>query len=295
MKNEEMIAALEDTGDFKVLRRLQLPPHAAEIPDNARRAIFIDVETTGLDPERDEIIELAMVPFYYSDQDEIVSIGDAFSALRQPKVPISEEVTKITGITDEMVADRSIDPSDVAKFAGRSLIIAHNAAFDRPFLERFCPAMAQNPWACSMSEINWHEEGFESTNLAFLALSSGFYYDRHRAENDCRAAIELLSRKLPSSGKGALSSLLASARGNSFRCWAEDAPFETKDLLKAHGYRWNGEANGQPRAWWKDVAEADIEREKAFLRTDVYRSGKEVRTAKLAAHNRYSRRIAPND
>lgn len=290
-----MIAALEATGDFKVLRRLRLPPQAAKIPGNARRAIFIDVETTGLDPECDEIIELAMVPFYYSDQDEVISIGDAFSALRQPEAPISEEVTKITGITDAMVANKSIDQSDVAKFAGRSLIIAHNAAFDRPFLERFCPAMAQNPWACSMSEVDWRDEGFESTKLAFLALSSGFFYDGHRAENDCRAAIELLSRKLPSSGKGALSQLLASARGNSFRFWAEDAPFETKDLLKARGFRWNGEANGQPRAWWKDVFEADVEREKAFLQSEVYRFGKTVRTAKLTAHERYSRRIIPND
>lgn len=288
-----MIAALETTGDFKVLRRLQRPPPVTEIPENARRAIFIDVETTGLDPECDEIIELAMVPFYYTDQDELISIGEAFAALRQPEAPISEGVTKITGITDEMVAGRSIDPSDVAKFAGRSLIIAHNAAFDRPFLERFCPAMQQNPWACSMSEISWQDEGFESSKLAFLALSSGFFYDRHRAENDCRAAIELLSLKLPISGKGALSQLLSSARGTSFRCWAEDAPFETKDLLKERGYRWNGDANGQPRAWWKDVGEAELEREKAFLRSDVYRSGKAIRTAKLAAHNRYSRRITP--
>lgn len=295
MHKEEMIAALESSGEFKVSRRLKPKIHLGPVPVGARRAIFLDVETTGLNPDHDEIIELAMVPFYYSEQDEVVCVGEAFTGLRQPSSTIPAEVTKITGITDEMVAGQAIDPNTVAEFAGRNLIIAHNAAFDRPFIERFCPMVQQNPWACSMSEIGWKDEGYESSKLAFLALSSGFYYDRHRAESDCRAAIELLSRKLPISGQGALSQLLASARRTSFRCWAEDAPFETKDVLKERGYRWNGEANGLPRAWWKDIGEAELEGEKSFLRSEVYKSDKAIRTAKITAQNRYSRRITPCD
>lgn len=295
MRQDQMIWALESSGDFKVLRRLKSEAKSDLVPPNARRAIFLDVETTGLNPDHDEIIELAMVPFYYSEQDEVVHVGEAFTGLRQPSSTIPAEVTKITGITDEMVAGQAIDPNVVAEFAGRSLIIAHNAAFDRPFIERFCPMTQQNPWACSMSEIGWNDEGYESSKLAFLALSSGFFYDRHRAESDCRAAIELLSRKLPISGQGALSQLLASARRTSFRCWAEDAPFETKDVLKERGYRWNGEANGLPRAWWKDIGEAELEGEKSFLRSEVYRSDKAIRTARITAQNRYSRRIIPCD
>lgn len=141
MRQDQMIWALESSGDFKVLRRLKSEAKSDLVPTNARRAIFLDVETTGLNPDHDEIIELAMVPFYYSEQDEVVHVGEAFTGLRQPSSTIPAEVTKITGITDEMVAGQAIDPNVVAEFAGRSLIIAHNAAFDRPFIERFCPML----------------------------------------------------------------------------------------------------------------------------------------------------------
>lgn len=290
---DEMIAALEAQGDFRVLRRLQLTEPMREVPAGARRALLVDVETTGLDPDKDEIIELAMVPFFYSANDEIVGIGDPFSALRQPALPIPAEVTKLTGIDNAMVVGKSIDPAEVAAFAGGNLVIAHNAPFDRRFLERFCPALAENPWACSMSEVNWASEGFESSKLAYIALSSGFYYDRHRALNDCYAAIELLSRPLPVTGRRALAVLLASARGTTLRCWAENSPFESKDVLKLRGYRWNADDNAQPRAWWIDVRENEIEAEKAFLCSEIYKRVLALPTAKITAFNRHSDRIFP--
>lgn len=290
---DEMVAALEAQGDFRVLRRLRPNSPMREAPVGTRRALLLDVETTGLNPDKDEIIELAMVPFFYSAGDVIVGIGDAFSALRQPALPIPAEVTKLTGIDDDMVAGKSIDAADVATFAGSSLVIAHNAPFDRRFLEKFCPALVQNPWACSMSEVPWAAEGFESSKLAYLALSSGFYYDQHRAVNDCHAAIELLSRPLPVTGGIALAALLTSARGTTLRCWAENSPFEAKDVLKQRGYRWNGDDNGQPRAWWIDVREADIEAEKTFLCAEIYKRDVSFRTVAITAFNRHSSRIVP--
>lgn len=151
----------------------------------------------------------------------------------------------------------------------------------------------QNSWACSMSEVHWPDEGFESSKLAYLALCSGFYYDRHRAVHDCHAAIELLSRPLPVTGGGALAALLASARGRTVRCWAENSPFESKDVLKQRGYRWNGDDNGQPRAWWIDVREADIESEKAFLCAEIYKRDMTFRTVTITALTRHSNRILP--
>jgi len=291
---EEIITALESGGDYRVLRRLRPADPLLTLPANTRRALLVDVETTGLDPDHDEIIELAMVPFYYSANDEVVGLGEAFSALRQPTSPIPTEVTKLTGIDDAMVAGRAIEPADMAAFAGGNLMIAHNAGFDRRFLERFCPALAQNPWACSMSEVHWANEGFESSKLAYLALSSGFYYDRHRAVTDCHAAIELLSRPLPLTGNRALAMLLASARRTTVRCWAENSPFESKDALKQRGYRWNGDDNGQPRAWWTDVGEAEIDAEKEYLCSEIYKRECNFRTAVITAFNRYSSRIAPS-
>jgi len=293
VRPDEMIAALEAHGDYRVLRRLRPPEPMREPPAGARRAILADVETTGLDCEKDEIIELAMVPFFYSLAGEILGVGTPFDGLRQPAAPIPAEVTRLTGIDDAMVKGRSIDSAQVSAFAGNSLVIAHNAGFDRRFLERFCPAVMENPWACSLNEVQWSDEGFESAKLAYLAMSSGFYYDKHRAVHDCHATIELLSRPLPVSGGLALSALLASARGTTLRCWAENSPFESKDELKRRGYRWNGGEDGTPRAWWIDVAEADIDAEKAYLCTEIYKRDVAFPIAEITAFNRYSNRVTP--
>lgn len=60
-----MASALEATGDFRVLRRLPPRTFKPDFIPGARLALYVDVETTCLDPRQDEIIELAMVPFWY--------------------------------------------------------------------------------------------------------------------------------------------------------------------------------------------------------------------------------------
>src|SRR3546814_7366321 len=104
----------------------------------------LDVETTGLDPNVDDIIELAMVPFWYEDSGRIAGVEIGGSALRQPQKPIPADVTRLTGITSDMVAGKPNDIVAAAQFAGASLIVAHNAGFDRRFVERVCPQLAIN-------------------------------------------------------------------------------------------------------------------------------------------------------
>jgi DNA polymerase-3 subunit epsilon len=287
-----MAAALEASGAYRVLRKLQPRPRLDPPADvQLRTGLFVDVETTGLDPSRCEIIELAMVRFTYGLDGQIYAVGEAFGKLREPSQPIPPEVTAITGLTDEMVAGQRIDPAEVAAFAApAALVIAHNAAFDRRVLERFCEVFRTKPWACSMSQVNWAAAGYEGLKLAYLATSAGFFYDKHRAIHDCLAALELLARPLPKSDRPALQELLAQARRPSWRIWAENAPFELKDTLKARGYRWNGEAGGAPRAWYVDVPEADREAELAFLQREIYRGEIELLVRRIDAHDRFSDR-----
>lgn len=289
---EALAAHLEASGNYRVLRRLPDPSGAFIPMPHFKRAIFLDVETTGLDPNQDEIIELAMVPFWYDAADRIMGIGSPLTGLRQPIKPIPAEVERLTGITDAMVYGHAIDPGTVAAFATDSLIVAHNAAFDRRFVERFCPQLAKNPWACSMAEIPWALHGFESTRLSLLGLAHGFYYDGHRAVHDCHAGIELLARALPvGSGDSALKSLLTSARSTTWRCWASNSPFDKKDVLKARGYRWADGSDGMPKAWWIDLDEASFHGEMGFLRTNIYGRSVQISTSSMNAFNRYSERL----
>jgi DNA polymerase-3 subunit epsilon len=288
---EVMATILERSGDYRVLRRLS-PRQTITEPDGSelRLGIVLDTETTGLDPKRDEIIELAMVPFTFAPDGRIFEIKEPFHGLRQPSMPIPAEITKITGIDDAMVAGKYIDPDQVTEFVEPAvLVIAHHAAFDRPFLERFVPRFGRRCWACSMSEIDWRAEGRESTKLAWLLSEAGFFYERHRSVSDCQALIELLARPLPRAGVTAFAKLVEAARQPTWRIWAEHSPFEVKDLLKARGYRWNPGDDGRPKSWFIEVGTEARDDELAWLGKEIYRrDGVDLRIDRLTAYERFS-------
>lgn len=288
---EAMARQLEASGRYRLLRRFDANTlHAADEPSSLRHGVYLDVETTGKDAARDEIIELAMVPFQYDAEGRLCGVGAPFVELREPSVPISEEITRITGITNEMVAGKTIDPDKVAAFIEPAVIVAaHNAQFDRRFTERFCEAFKHKGWACSMSQVDWAGEGFEGTKLSYLASQSGFFFDGHRAENDCLAGLEILARPL-SNGRTALAHMLDAARAPTWRIAAERAPYDFKDKLKARGYRWNGEEALAPKAWYIDVAEANREAELAYLRTEIYGGEVHLAPRRITAFERFSDR-----
>jgi len=186
---EALANRLEASEDYRVLKRLR-PSVLGHKPKGRglRTGLFVDLETTGLDPRQDEIIEIGMVPFIYRIDGLLLGTLPAFSRLREPSIPVPAFVQNLTGLTPERLAGHTISPYEVAAFASdASLVIAHNAAFDRPFLERFCPAFVNKPWACSMEDIPWDQTGFEGRKLGHLGLQAGFFFDGHRAVDDCQA------------------------------------------------------------------------------------------------------------
>ena len=290
---EDMAAALVTSGQYRVQRRIKpRVPIAVSDGVELKLALFVDVETTGLDHRKDEMIELAMVPFTYGPDGRIYEVREPFQRFQQPKSPISAEITKLTGITNEMVAGHAIDPAEVAAFAECAvLVIAHNAGFDRRFLEKLSDAFSLKPWACSQSQVDWAAEGFEGTRLPYLVAGAGYFYDKHRAASDCLAAIELLATPLPISGSFAMHRLLENARKPSWRIWAENSPFDSKDVLKARGYKWRGDGTPFPKAWFADVSDDAREAELAFLKTDIYKREVELPVRKIDAYNKFSARI----
>jgi DNA polymerase-3 subunit epsilon len=294
MGNDELIETLEETGDYRVLRRLR-PSSNFHEPDGSytKLAIFIDLETTGLNPEKNEIIEIAMVPFEYSSDGRIFKIHEAFNELQEPASgSIPAEITRITGITNDMVRGKKIDAGKVAEIAApAALVIAHNASFDRKFAEKAFEVFSTKAWACSMLQVPWAEEHFDGAKLEYLAMKSGFFYDAHRAAVDCHAAIELLSMPLPQSGKLTLQALLEEARKPTCRVWAEGAPYDFKDLLKARGYRWSDGNDGKPKSWYQDVLEDDLEDELSYLRKDIFQRDADIPVVKITAFDRFSNRV----
>jgi DNA polymerase-3 subunit epsilon len=289
---ELMASVLETTGDYRVLRRLRSGIVETASTESMRRGVFVDVETTGLNAMKDEIIELAMLPFRYDRNDRVVAVDSPFVAYRDPGMPIPTAVINLTGITDAKVAGAMIDPDEVARFVNDAvLIVAHNSGFDRPFCERAWPLFATKPWACTLREIAWADEGFEGAKLCHLAAGFGFFFDGHHAADDCRAGVEILRATLPRSRRGVLSAMLESARMPRWRIWATAAPFNAREALKLRGYRWNAGEDGRPRAWHVDVADDARDSELEYLRRQVYGTDDVcIPCSRITAFERYSAR-----
>lgn len=289
----KMAETLAQSPDYRILRKLvPRDEFAASEGQVTRTGILLDVETTGLNTSQDEVIELAMVKFTYLPDDRIAAITDVFSSFNEPSTPIPEDIIELTGITDEMVLGHRIDPDAVSSFVSDAVLtVAHNANFDRKFAERYWPLFERKPWACSATEVEWRKNGFDGSRLGYLLAGVGLFHDAHRATDDCRALLEILSSDIPKLNRSAFAVLLERARRKTVRVWAEQSPFELKDTLKKRGYRWSDGSDGRPRSWYVDVDEGSHTAEIEFLRTEIYMQAVDPRIQLMSAMNRFSSRL----
>lgn len=290
---EALAHQLDETGEFKVLRRFRPRRSYGELDggEDSRSALFVDVETTGLQWMSDRIIEFAGVPFTFgASSGRITSVGTPFVSLEDPGRPIPPEIVRLTHITDEMVAGRRIDDEQVGALAEQAnLVIAHNAKFDRPFVEARFPVFADKPWACSINDVPWEAHGLTSVKLGWLLMEhAGLYFRAHRAEDDCSASIHVLATPFADDGSLPMRHLLESSRRGSILVRAVNSPFDTKDLLKARGYQWDSGTPERTKAWQKDVNEGALEGELAWLNDAIYKGRGRPETRKLTARTRYS-------
>jgi DNA polymerase-3 subunit epsilon len=267
---EAMAQQLEAQGDFRVLRRLKPLLHWPGAAAAAvTRVVVLDTETTGLDHGKERIIELAMLRVDIDNATgRPVGAVQVYDGLEDPGKPIPPEVVALTGIHDADVQGRHLDEARVAELLeGVDLIIAHNAGFDRPFVERRLARFAQVNWACSFADIDWKAQGRASAKLESLAQAHGWFYDAHRAEMDCHALLAMLAQQLPHEPHTGLAHLLQAVARPHYVLQASNAPFEAKDKLKARGYRWNAEQ----RVWHIRLkTDAQLSAECAWLKDQVY-------------------------
>lgn len=223
--------------------------------------LIVDVETTGLDAKKDRIIEIGICEFGWEDSEEPVIQG-LYGGLEDPGSPMPEEIVKLTGITDRAVKGQSIRWDYVrAALERASIVIAHNAEFDRSFLNMRPELHGLNKhWACSVKHIDWHGQGFGSRKLNYLAADHGFVNPfAHRALFDCATTFRLVAPHLKE--------LVANSFDPEIRFIAWNSPFESKDTLKARGYRWDAEQ----RVWHRTVMSKQAVEERQYLSAEVYK------------------------
>ncbi len=150
----------------------------------------LDVETTGYDSGRDQLIEVAAAIMRGPE------ILDRFSTLVDPLIPVPAEITKLTGITSEMVAGAPCAEAAVSRLAdfvaGRD-VIAHNAAFDRSFVESVVgPARFTGRWIDSLTLVRIGLSRLKSHRLQ--DLSQAFAPDVAEGAHRAAADVEVLCR-----------------------------------------------------------------------------------------------------
>lgn len=273
MDIEQALRLLVSHPDYRVVSRIPANRTQFSEPDGRPllKGVIVDTETTGTNQDSDAIIELGMITFEYDpDTGEVFRILEVFDQLEDPGFPIPAESTEVHGITDDMVSGKHLDDVLIAKILdGASIVIAHNSKFDRVFLEKRLPIFEAFPWGCSYAQVDWDGEGFGSAKLEYIAYKFGFFYEAHRAEEDCFALLEILQQKLPKTGAIVLRSILTSLPEKSYTISALKSPFETKDILKTRGYRWDADK----KCWHITVNGDDpIKSEVAWLKSNVYGS-----------------------
>ncbi|MGX5203464.1 3'-5' exonuclease [Aliikangiella sp. IMCC44632] len=243
--------------NYKLIKRIEFSEDSSQYPleleDKAEDEITIallDFETTGLSLSHDQVIELGLVILKYSpSKRKIIRIEKVISEYNDPGMEISPEITEITGIKNEDVKGKHIDIDQLSKWleSENTLIIAHNAQFDRPFFHKLV-GRDNYKWGCSATEIAWSEYKeyrIESAKLEYILLKLGYFYEGHRASIDCLAMVQMFI-SLPES----LADLVENINKESYYVEATGAPFSVKDDLKALSFRWNADK----KVWYKNIS-----------------------------------------
>ena len=217
----------------------------------------IDLETTGLDPQHDHILEFAAAIIEVDRQGSILSVDGPHGAYNDPGIPIDRHITQLTGISNEMVQGKILSASKLAAFIGKAqCCLSFNAAFDRRHLETLVPEVETMPWICAMADVPWRDLGFDGRAQGYLLMQSGLFNPvAHRATDDVESLVNLLSHRAED-GRTIMAHALEGAQSDAWRFEATNAPFRFKDALWRRGYRLS-----YKKVWHKLVRPADYDDE----------------------------------
>jgi DNA polymerase-3 subunit epsilon len=215
----------------------------------------LDTETTGLEPEPDRIIEIAAVLWDWDTKIPVQMI----SILVDHEIEIPEEIVKLTGITPEMILKYGILEEEACErlWTIRMLAdytMAHNAKFDRGFIEaarvRTGQGEWQVPWLCSMEDIKY-PEGVKTRNLTHLAAEHGFVSPwKHRSLFDVLTMLKIASNY-------DLDAIIARSKEPVIYVQAL-VTYNDNQKAKDFNFRWNPDK----KIWWKGQKQSDWEAER---------------------------------
>ena len=165
--------------------------------------IALDLETTGLSPAEDRILEIGAIRV------EGGRILERYETLLNPGIRISPRIQELTGITDEMAAggkDTRTAVGELTEFCGDLPLLGHNILFDYSFVKKNAVNFGLEFEKAGIDTLKIARKllpDMEHKSLTALCCHYGIVHEHaHRAVDDACAAMELylrLSRDFPDS------------------------------------------------------------------------------------------------
>lgn len=197
----------------------------------------LDLETSGLDPLRDEMIEIAAVVW---DCDRQLPLK-IYNEMIQVDRPLPEEITQLTGISDQDLANWGVSSLEAllnleSLTRKCSFIVAHNGReFDQLFIQKYLQMhpdlQIQIPWIDTLTDIPYPED-MKTRKLSYLAAEHGFLNPfPHRSLFDVLTMMKVFSQY-------PLQDILNLSQSPMVRIIAQ-VSFEERDKAKAMGFRWD--------------------------------------------------------
>lgn len=153
------------------------------------RHVFLDLETTGLDPRVDEVIELGCV--FYEGGREVNRFARLYSASR----PLPLTIRRLTGLTDADLMGRprfGADAAELRELLAGWTVVAHNAPFEKSFMPDVLGRI-RAPVLDSCELMHYLQPELPSHSLESLLRWAGLALRQpHRAVSDCEAVVAVL-------------------------------------------------------------------------------------------------------
>jgi DNA polymerase III alpha subunit (gram-positive type) len=234
-----------------------------------------DIETTGLDKQNDQIIEMGLVLYSTGLRRVVESTG----FLVKPDAPLSADAAKVTGLIEpalEKFGYGAVDAlEDFIRFAEQAdAIIGHNInRFDKFITEneakRFGYVLPEKLWIDTMTDI----PGVKGEQLITMCAKKGFVYDAHGALADANAVVKLAETYDAESSATSYDKIVERAKSPLvvLRVHQPNTTANNKVVRKL-GFIWNAEY----KIWWRATKEIDIEGFVPTVPFEVSRVGKEI-------------------
>ena len=220
------------------------------------KLLVLDTETTGLNPETNQVIEVGAVLL---DLNSKHALGTLQYLIYAPSNPC-EDINHITQLALDAAKDQH-KPYESLLFSmaeQADYIVAHNAKFDKGFIDKHVGDL-KKIWVCSKEDLKFPKSG-KSSRLGHLAYDHNIpVYDAHRALSDVDTLCSLLLLTPD------IKEQIDRAKAPKTLYYA-DVSYENREQAKAKGFFWANDA----RQWRKLMTETEVS---AFTEFPIHKVG----------------------